>query len=101
MKNNNNNNQQVVTEIKKELEDLKNNLKGAFSKSGEVLSDKSKILLDNTIETFHERMSHLNEAVKEKSQNIDEIVHEHPWQTAGVALALGLLTGLLIRRPKD
>ncbi|OGR89327.1 MAG: hypothetical protein A3A86_06900 [Elusimicrobia bacterium RIFCSPLOWO2_01_FULL_60_11] len=96
-----NNNAELVHEIKKELEDLKHNLKGAFSKSGEVLSDKSKALLENTIESFHERVEKVTDAVKEKSQNVDDIVHEHPWQVAGAALAVGLLTGLLIGRSRD
>ncbi len=82
----NHSNRQVVTDIRKELEDLKHNLKGAFSKSGEVLSDKSKTLLDNTIESFHERVEGIADTVKEKSQSIDEVVREHPWQAAGAAL---------------
>ncbi len=94
----NSNNKQVVTEIRNELEDLKQNLKGAFSKSGEILSDKSKALMDNTIESFHERMEKITDAVKEKSQNVDNVVREYPWQTAGAALALGLLTGFLVGR---
>lgn len=95
------NNQQVVTDIKKELEDLKHNLKGVFSRSGESLSDKSKVLLENTIEDFHERMGKVSDTIKEKSKNVDEIVREHPWQVAGAALAVGLVAGLLIRRSKD
>ncbi|OGR83012.1 MAG: hypothetical protein A2901_01760 [Elusimicrobia bacterium RIFCSPLOWO2_01_FULL_54_10] len=104
----NSNNWQAVMDIKRELEDLKHNITGAFSKSGEVLSDKSKILLDNTIETFNERVEQITErvekitdAVKEKSQNIDDNVRDNPWKAAGAALALGLLAGFLISRSKD
>ena len=94
-------NQKVIEEIKDELDTLKDNLKGSFSKSGEALSENAKLLMDNTLDIFKQRINKLTEMAKEKGENVDEMVRSNPWKVAGIALAAGFLIGFVSRRPKN
>jgi len=38
------------------------------------------------------------ECAKDAARSADQFVQEKPWQAAGIAAALGLVAGLLIRR---
>jgi ElaB/YqjD/DUF883 family membrane-anchored ribosome-binding protein len=38
------------------------------------------------------------ECTKQAAESADKFVHEKPWQAVGIAAAVGLVAGLLIRR---
>ena len=95
------NNHEAFAEIRKELDTLKENLKGTFSKSGEALSENAKLLMDNTLDMFKNRVNKITETAKEKGEDVDQMVRANPWKTAGIALAAGLLIGFMARRSKS
>src|SRR5712692_5139954 len=58
--------------------------------------------VEQNLKVTKERLHHLEEAAVEKTKaaarTTDEYVHEHPWQTIGVAAGLGVVIGLLLNR---
>ena len=65
--------------------------------------DKARALrvkVERNLNAAKDRLRNLEDAVVEKSKATtratDEYVHEHPWQTAGVAAGLSLVCGAVI-----
>ena len=75
---------------------------------GEVkndLGDKAasvRARLERNLEAAKERLAEIEDDLKDQAtaaaKVADEYVHENPWQSAGVALGVGFVLGVLISR---
>jgi ElaB/YqjD/DUF883 family membrane-anchored ribosome-binding protein len=52
--------------------------------------------LEHTKDRLHEAQESLVAQARAAGQATDKYVHEHPWESAGVAAAAGALVGLLV-----
>jgi len=48
--------------------------------------------------SFRELQNAMMEKTKAAAQSTDQVVHENPWASVGVAVGIGLVLGLLIPR---
>lgn len=67
----------------------------------EVMDDKVKAAreqLAETIELSRELYSGLKDKALQSARQADKRIHEHPYQTAFIALGVGALLGMLCRR---
>ena len=75
---------------------------------GEVKSDLGdkatavRARLEKNLEAARDRLAEIEDDIKDQAVEAakvpDEYVHENPWQSAGVALGVGLVLGVLISR---
>jgi ElaB/YqjD/DUF883 family membrane-anchored ribosome-binding protein len=75
---------------------------------GEVkmdLSDKATAVrarLEKNLEAARDRLAEIEDEIKDQAadaaQAADDYVHENPWQSAGIALGVGFILGVLISR---
>jgi len=93
--------EKLVADFRIVLSDAEELLKATASQSGEKLSGLRAKLEDN-VRSAKTRLASAEEAVIGKTkvavEATDSYVHEHPWQTIGVAAAAGAVIGLLINR---
>jgi ElaB/YqjD/DUF883 family membrane-anchored ribosome-binding protein len=68
-------------------------------------SEKTNALLNKVsqnLKVARERFGDLQDSAVQKTKSAakatDHYVHEHPWQSIGVAVALGVVIGLLLNR---
>ena len=54
--------------------------------------------LSDTIEHSREMYSELQQQVVKKARKADEAIHEHPYQTAFVAMGVGAMLGFILSR---
>ena len=59
---------------------------------------QAKARLAVTLESAKETCSNLQERAKVTAKAADEMVHEHPYKSMGVALGVGIVVGVLIAR---
>jgi len=68
---------------------------------GEKARD-ARARLEKGVKAAKERLGHLQkqgvEQAKVAAKAADQFVHEHPWPSVGIALAVGALIGLVIGR---
>jgi ElaB/YqjD/DUF883 family membrane-anchored ribosome-binding protein len=93
--------EKLVADFRVVLSDAEELLKATASQSGEKLSGL-RAKLEENVRSAKTRLASAEEAVVGKTkaavQATDSYVHEHPWQTIGVAAAAGAVIGLLINR---
>lgn len=83
------------------LEDVQSLLQATASQSGDVLDDiRSRVA--NSVHTvrLHLQESEAKVLAQSKAaiQATDDYVHHHPWQSAGIAAALGFTLAWAIKR---
>lgn len=83
------------------LADVEDLIASSASLTGEELA-RAKARLNERIAAARESAEAIGEKVTDRvrstAKSTDSYVHEHPWQAAGVAAALGLLLGLALSR---
>jgi len=52
--------------------------------------------LESDLEAARTHLEKLEAGLKTQANNVDEFVHENPWQAIGVAAGAGVLTGVLM-----
>ena len=93
--------QTLTRDLKALLKDAETVLRETKDHLGDKLNEKAsaaRARLEESIENAREKIAELEEGVKDQAKAADEYVREHPWQSAGVALGVGLILGLLISR---
>lgn len=95
------NKDRLIADMKVVLADTENLLKAAAAATG----DKAIELREKAVATLKQasdQLIDLQAVVVEKSRVVaratDDFVHEHPWKTAGIAVGVGFLLGLLVNR---
>lgn len=90
-----------MSDIKTVLADAEDLLKQAASSTGEratELREKALAQLKQAKEKAADVQVVVVEKGKAAARKTDDFVHEHPWQSLGVAAAAGFVLGLLINR---
>lgn len=93
--------EQLIGDFKALMADAEALIKATAShEDGAIASVRSKA--SETLANAKENLSMLEGPLVDKAkvmaQGADDFVHRNPWEAVGVAAALGLLIGLLIRR---
>lgn len=90
-----------MSDIKSVLADAEDLLKQAASTTGDranELREKAMAQLKSAKEKAADVQVVVVEKGKAAARVTDDYVHEHPWQSLGVATAIGFALGLLINR---
>ena len=84
---------------------LVNDLETVLGEVKNDLGDKAasvRARLERNLEAAKERLAEIEDDLKDQAtaaaKAADEYVHENPWQSAGVALGVGFVLGVLISR---
>lgn len=92
---------QIVDEFSTVLNEAEDLLKKAGQESGEKARDLraqvEKKLLTAKLRLQEVEGQALDQA-KRAARYTDDMVHDHPWQAIGVAVAVGFVAGLLMNR---
>jgi ElaB/YqjD/DUF883 family membrane-anchored ribosome-binding protein len=76
-------------------------LKITAAQTGERI-EKVRVRAEESLRVARLRLSETSVAVAERARvaanEVDDQVHNHPWASAGIAAAVGMLVGLLIGR---
>ena len=95
------NKEKLMSDIKTVLADAEDLLKQAASATGERATELRATALSR-LKQAKEKAADMQVVVVEKGKKAaratDDYVHEHPWQSIGIAVAIGALLGLLINR---
>ena len=91
----------LVDEFSNVLSEAEDMLKRAANETGEKARDlRSQV--EAKLLTAKLRMQELEgqavDRAKEAARATDDYVHEHPWQSIGIAAAIGVLIGLMMNR---
>ena len=93
--------EKLVDDVKIVLHDADVLLRETAGQLGEKAKD-ARERLERGIKMAKERLSEIQqqsvEQAKEAVKATDEFVHDHPWQSVGIAFAVGALMGVLIGR---
>ncbi len=91
----------LITDFKSMVVDTEELLKATAGQTGERIG-AARAKVEEDLALTKERLAGLEQGLVEKTkamaQATDHLVHERPWQTAGVAAAVGFLLGMLIIR---
>jgi ElaB/YqjD/DUF883 family membrane-anchored ribosome-binding protein len=91
----------LVDEFSSVLSEAEDMLKRAANETGEKAKDlRSQV--EAKLLTAKLRLQELEgqavDRAKEAARVTDDYVHEHPWQSIGIAAAVGMLIGLVMNR---
>ena len=88
-----------------DVKDILNDADILLRETAGQLGEKAKVArehLERGVKVARERLAELQEQSVEQAKAAatasDEYVHDHPWQSVGIALAVGALMGVLIGR---
>lgn len=91
----------LVTDLKNVIHDAEELLKasaGDLGAEATALRERVRLRLLQAKDSLHNLQSAAVERAKVVGRKADDYVHDHPWQSIGVAAGFGLLVGLLIGR---
>lgn len=77
----------------KDTETLLESLKGELDDK----TTKAKEKLEKSLDEFKDAAGEVEDKVMDKVRRTDELVRDYPYQSAGIALGLGLLLGAVLR----
>jgi ElaB/YqjD/DUF883 family membrane-anchored ribosome-binding protein len=91
--------------LKSDWKSLVNDLETVLDEVKNDLGDKASAVrtrLERNLEAAKERLAELEDELKDQAnaaaKAADEYVRDNPWQSAGVALGVGFVLGVLISR---
>ena len=93
--------EQLIQDFKVVVADAEALLKATAGQGGEVMaSTRAKVL--ESLATAKAKMADAEQALmirtRAAAKATDQYVHVHPWQSIGIAAAVGVVVGLLIGR---
>ncbi|MCI0535636.1 MAG: hypothetical protein L0Z50_10455 [Verrucomicrobiales bacterium] len=89
--------ERVITDLKRIVRDSE----ALLHDSGEALGDKAKetrVRLAETVELAKATCQRLEEKAVQGLKAANQVVREHPYESIGIAAAVGLLIGVLVAR---
>jgi ElaB/YqjD/DUF883 family membrane-anchored ribosome-binding protein len=93
--------ERLISDFKTMVVDTEELLKATASHTGERVG-AARAKVEEGLAVTKQRLADLEQGVvdrtKAMAQATDHLVHEHPWQAAGVAAAIGFLLGMLTVR---
>ena len=88
-----------------DIQQLLNDAQGILTDTSEHADDHVNRLraklsdhVDKVKDSLHSAKQHTHTKAREAADATDEYVHDNPWQSVGVAAAVGFLLGLLVSR---
>ena len=88
-----------------DIQQLLNDAQGILTDTSEHADDHVNRLraklsdhVDKVKGSLHSAKLHTHKKAREAADATDEYVHDNPWQSVGVAAAVGFLLGLLVSR---
>ncbi|MDR3430148.1 MULTISPECIES: DUF883 family protein [Silvimonas] len=97
----NSNEEQLIDDLQTVLTDTEELLRDAVGETGEkarLLRSKIAANLQTAKAKLGETERLVSEKAKEAAKVTDEYVHDHPWQSIGIAAGVGFLLGMLVCR---
>ncbi len=93
--------ERVIRDFKAVVTDTEELLKATANQTGERIA-AARVRMEESLAATKKQLAELEEDMLEKTKAAaratDQLVHENPWQSMGVAAALGFLLGMLIHR---
>ena len=90
-------NQRLVADIKVLAHDAEELLRATAGEAGEKIKEVRQRLSD-ALESARERYEDLQDQSAEKLKAADETIRDHPYESIGIALGIGVILGLLVGR---
>ena len=95
------NKQKLIADLKVVVADAEEIFKATAGQADEKMAELRAKLQDHLIsarQNLVDAQAAALERTKEVARATDDYVHDHPWQSVGVAAGIGLLLGMLISR---
>ena len=93
--------ERVIRDFKAVVTDTEELLKATANQTGERIA-AARVRMEESLAATKKQLAELEESMLEKTKAAaratDEMVHENPWKSVGIAAAVGLLLGMLIHR---
>ncbi len=94
-------NDELISEVKSGLRQVEDLLKEAAASTGEKASELRATAL-TSLKRARERLADVQDIVVERgkaaARATDDYVHDNPWRALGVAVAVGVIIGLIVTR---
>ena len=91
----------IVTDLKHVIHDAEELLRlsaGEVGAEATELRERLRLRLLHARDSLHRLQESAIERAKAVGHQADDYVHDHPWQSIGVAAAVGLVIGVLVGR---
>jgi len=93
--------ERVIKDFKAVVTDTEELLKATANQTGDRIA-AARARMEESLAATKKQLAELEENMIEKSKAAaratDQLVHDNPWQSVGVAAAVGFLLGMLIHR---
>ena len=93
--------ERVIKDFKAVVTDTEELLKATANQTGDRIA-AARARMEESLAATKKQLAELEENMIEKSKAAaratDQMVHDNPWQSVGVAAAVGFLLGMLIHR---
>ena len=93
--------ERVIRDFKAVVVDTEELLKATANQTGERIT-AARARMEESLAATKKQLAELEDTMVEKAKAAakatDQMVHENPWQSIGVAAAVGFLLGMLIHR---
>jgi ElaB/YqjD/DUF883 family membrane-anchored ribosome-binding protein len=91
----------LVTDLRNVIHDAEELLKASAGEAGaeaSELRERVRMRLLQAKDSLHHLQESAMQRARAAGHRADDYVHDHPWQSIGIAAGFGLLIGLLIGR---
>jgi len=91
----------LIKDFKAVIEDAEALLKATQNQTGEKIAGvraRAEENINNARRKLEEMEGDLTDRARAAYQATDQMVHENPWQSAGIAAGVGFLLGMLLAR---
>lgn len=91
----------LTSKLSADLHAIANEAENLIEAQGKDLAERTKEIRDHlseALDTAQETLATLETQANEGLKATDRAIRKHPYQAVGIALGLGLLAGLLIKR---
>jgi len=93
--------ERVIRDFKAVVVDTEELLKATANQTGDRIT-AARARMEESLAATKKQLAELEEKMIEKAkaaaQATDQMVHENPWKSVGIAAAVGLVLGMLIHR---
>lgn len=93
--------ERLIKDFKTVIKDAEDLLKATSNQTGEKIAGvraRAEENIRSAREKIDELEGNMTERARAAYQATDQIVHDNPWQSAGIAAGVGFLLGLLLGR---
>jgi ElaB/YqjD/DUF883 family membrane-anchored ribosome-binding protein len=90
-------NHRLATDVRAVMRDAEELLKATAGETGEKVTEIRSRLAE-ALESAKESCGHLQERAVKTAKATDHVIREHPYESIGIALGVGLLIGVLVGR---